>query len=162
MPKCAGIKRDGGRCAAVVTGEQDYCYAHDPARAEERSRNASRAAAAKHGPIGKELREVRDLILELLGLTLQDGALCSRTRCHLQGIVQLLQCYLRAAELEMRATEEPLKSDLDLKSLKAQVLDRIETLEERERERRELLAGLVPLAEGHGRDAADVRALLRG
>jgi hypothetical protein len=40
--------------------------------------------------------------------------------------VQLLQCYLRAAELEMRATEEPLKSDLDVAVLKAQVLGRIE------------------------------------
>jgi hypothetical protein len=28
--------------------------------------------------------------------------------------VQLLQCYLRAAVLEMRAAEEPLRSDLDV------------------------------------------------
>jgi hypothetical protein len=35
--------------------------------------------------------------------------------------VQLLLCYLRAAELEMRAAEEPLKSDLDVKGLKSQV-----------------------------------------
>jgi hypothetical protein len=48
------------------------------------------------------------------------------------------------AELEMRAAEEPLKSDLDVKGLKAQVLDRIEELEEREREREELFAELVP------------------
>jgi hypothetical protein len=31
----------------------------------------------------------------------------------------------------MRAAEEPLKSDLDVKGLKAQVLERIEVLEER-------------------------------
>ena len=47
--------------------------------------------------------------------------------------MQLLQCYLRAAELEMRAAEEPLKSDLDVAGLKAQVLGRIEELEARER-----------------------------
>jgi hypothetical protein len=33
----------------------------------------------------------------------------------LQNVVQLLQCYLGAGELEMRATEEPLRSDLDAK-----------------------------------------------
>jgi hypothetical protein len=42
-----------------------------------------------------------------------------------------------AAELEMRAAEEPLKTDLDVKGLKAQVLERIEQLEAREREREE-------------------------
>ena len=62
----------------------------------------------------------------------------------------LLQCYLRDAELEMRAAEEPLKSDLDVKGLKAQVLDRIEELEERERKREELFAELVPAMEARG------------
>jgi hypothetical protein len=37
----------------------------------------------------------------------------------------LLQCYLRAAELEMRAAEEPLRSDLDVEGIEAQVLRRI-------------------------------------
>jgi hypothetical protein len=47
-------------------------------------------------------------------------------RKRLTEIVQLLQCYLRAAELEMRAAEEPLRSDLDVAVLKAQVLGRLE------------------------------------
>jgi hypothetical protein len=38
----------------------------------------------------------------------------------------LLQCYFMAAELEIRAAEEPLRSDLDVKGIKAQVLRRIE------------------------------------
>ncbi len=54
--------------------------------------------------------------------------------------MQLLQCFLRAVELEMRAAEEPLRSDLDVKGLKAQVLGRLDELEEREREKEELLA----------------------
>jgi hypothetical protein len=58
----------------------------------------------------------------------------------MQNVVQLLQCYLRAAELEMRAAEEPLTSNLDVKGLKAQVLRRIDELEEREREREEMLS----------------------
>jgi hypothetical protein len=39
-----------------------------------------------------------------------------------------------------------LRSDLEVKGIKAQVLARIEALEEREREKEELLAELVPAA----------------
>ena len=105
--------------------------------------SASRAATAKHSSVARELREIRDLIWELLGLTIADR-LPHRARRELQTIVQLLQCYLRAAELEMRAAEEPLRSDLDAAGLKVQVLGRIEELEAREREREEMLAELVP------------------
>jgi hypothetical protein len=47
MPQCAGIKRDGGRCAVVVGPGQSHCYAHDPTRAEERRRNASRGGRTR-------------------------------------------------------------------------------------------------------------------
>ncbi len=85
-----------------------------------------------------------------------------RVRKELQNFVQLLQYFLRAAELEMRAAEEPLKSDLDVKGLKAQVLTRIEELEEREREREELLAELVPTMEGRGYDTGALKAVVGG
>jgi DNA mismatch repair protein MutL len=74
----------------------------------------------------------------------------------------LLLCYLRAAELEMRAAEEPLRSDLDVAGLKAQVLGRIEELEAREREREGLLAGLVPAMEAMGFDTGPVKAIMGG
>ena len=77
-----------------------------------------------------------------------------------RSVVQLLQCYLRAAELEMRAAEEPLKADLDVKGLRATVLERIEVLEEREREREELLAELIPAMEAGGYDTGTVKAVM--
>ena len=52
-------------------------------------------------------------------------------------VVQIFQCYFSAAELEIRAAEEPLRSDLDAAGLKPQVLGRIEELEARERVREE-------------------------
>jgi hypothetical protein len=76
--------------------------------------------------------------------------------------VQLLQCYLRAAELEMRAAEEPLRSDLDVAGLEAQVLGRLEELEAREREREELLSELVPAREERGYDAETLKAMMGG
>ena len=69
---------------------------------------------------------------------------------------------MRAVELEMRAAEEPLRSDLDVQGLRAQVLARIEELEEREREKEELLAQVDVLTEEHGLDAGPLKAVLGG
>jgi hypothetical protein len=69
--------------------------------------SASRAVTLKLGSVGKELREVR----ELLGVLLSDN-LPVRIRKELQSVVQLLKCYLRAAE-------EPLRENLDVAGLKA-------------------------------------------
>jgi hypothetical protein len=81
-----------------------------------------------------------------------------RARRELQNVVQLLQCYLRAAELGMQVAEEPLRSDLDATGFRAQVLGRIEELEEREREKEELLAGAAAVAEEHGLDVGALKA----
>jgi hypothetical protein len=61
----------------------------------------------------------------------------------------------------MRGTEEPLRSDLDVKGLKSQVLGRIEELEAREREREVLLAEPVPIIEARGYDTEAVKTMLR-
>jgi hypothetical protein len=62
----------------------------------------------------------------------------------------------------VRAAEAPLKSDLDVRGLKVQVLRRIEILEEQEREKEELLARMDAVAEEHGLDAGPLKALLGG
>jgi len=138
-----------------------WCWNHDPARAEERRRNASRAATAKHSSVTRELKEVRELIWELLELSVTER-LSTGVRKRLTEIIQLLQCYLRAVELEMRAVEEPLRSDLDVAGLRAQVLGRIAELEKLERERNEMLAELVPAMESRGYDTGAVRAVMDG
>ena len=74
-------------------------------------------------------------------------------RKEFQSVVQLLQCYLRVAKLEMRVAEVPLK---------ARVLERIEVLEEREREREQLLAQLILAMEVQGYDTAAVKAVMGG
>lgn len=161
MVVCGGTKRDGEPCPTVVPTDQRYCYHHDPSRAEERRRNASRAASAKHSSVAHELRDIRGLIWELLQVLLSDR-LPPRVKKELQNVVQLLQCCLRAVELEMRASEEPLEADLDVKGLRAQVLERIEALEEQEHERERLLEKLVPAIEARGHDLEAVKAVLSG
>jgi hypothetical protein len=102
---------------------------------------------------------LREFIWELLGVLISDQ-LPLRVKRELQNVVQLLQCYLRAAELEMRAAEEPLKADLDVKGLRSQVIQRIEVLEAQERERQELLSELVPMMESRGYDTQAVMAVM--
>ena len=161
MATCQGTRRDGTPCTASPIPGERYCYHHHPDYAEARKESATRAATLKHSSIGKELREIRELVWELLGVLLSDQ-LPVRVRRELQNVVQLLQCYLRAAELEMRVAEEPMKTDLDVAGLKAQVMERIEVLEERERERQELLAEVVPLMESRGYDTQAMKAVMGG
>ena len=55
MSTCAGIKRDGGRCTLPADASSGMCWLHDPARADQRRRHASKAARSKGN------REVADL-----------------------------------------------------------------------------------------------------
>ena len=67
MARCAGIKRDGGRCTTVVEPSYTHCYQHDPDRAEERRRNASRAARSKPSrEIVGVKAQLRDLARDVL------------------------------------------------------------------------------------------------
>jgi hypothetical protein len=47
MPRCAGKKEDGSPCERIVGASHSYCYSHDPERAAERRRNASRGGRSK-------------------------------------------------------------------------------------------------------------------
>ena len=74
MTRCAGIKRDGGRCAVVVGPGQSHCYAHDPERAKERKRNASRGGKSKgHGELGELKKQIKDLAAKVLDGTADRG-----------------------------------------------------------------------------------------
>jgi hypothetical protein len=39
MPRCVATKHDGTPCERIVGAAQEYCYSHDPNRADERHRN---------------------------------------------------------------------------------------------------------------------------
>jgi hypothetical protein len=47
MPRCAAKKEDGSPCERIVGASQPYCYSHEPVRAAERRRNASRGGRSK-------------------------------------------------------------------------------------------------------------------
>jgi hypothetical protein len=68
MPRCSHTYTDSSQCKRIVSAEQSYCYSHDPARSEERKRNAARGGKAKaSGEIGRvkaNLQALADATLE--------------------------------------------------------------------------------------------------
>ena len=65
MARCQGIKRDGGRCTLSVPPGVQWCFNHDPALADERRRNASRAGKSGRGRGPGEITEIKDLLKDL-------------------------------------------------------------------------------------------------
>ena len=121
MPRCAGIKRDGGQCTTIVKPPQTHCYQHDPARAEERSRNATKAARSKPS---RELAGIKQRLSDLAEDVLegrQDKGVAAVAS-------QVLNVYLRAVSVELKAREQ-LELTERLEALE-------EALEQRKGERR--------------------------
>ena len=112
MPQCAGIKRDGGRCAVVVGAGRSHCYAHDPGRAEERRRNASRGGRAKGagGELADLKKQIKDLAADVLDGTADRGRAAVAN--------QLYNTLVRAIEQERKLREL------------GEIAERLEALEE--------------------------------
>jgi len=95
---CAGITRAGGRCTVAVSGAQEFCHLHDPARADARQRAASKAARSK------PKREIASLKAELRAVI--DGVLDGSIE---RGVgscaAQLYNVLLRAVEVERKVRE---------------------------------------------------------
>ena len=62
--QCAGITREGRRCARSAEGPNGYCWLHDPTHSEERRRAASRAGKAKGNREVATLKEEIKAVIE--------------------------------------------------------------------------------------------------
>ena len=113
MARCAASKPDGSPCQRIVDASQTYCFAHDPKRAAERARNASKAARSKPS---RELSDVKKRLRQLA----EDVMTGSADRGDAAVAGQLLGTYLRALSVEIK-----LKEVLELE-------ERIAALEEAE------------------------------
>jgi len=98
MARCAGIKRDGGRCTVVVGPVHTHCYAHDPHRSEERRRNASRGGKSKGtGELAYLKKQVKDLASDVLEGKVDKGRAAVAN--------QLYNTLIRAIEQERKMRE---------------------------------------------------------
>ena len=98
MAQCSGIKRDGGRCTVVVGPEQAHCYQHDPDRADERRRHASRGGKSKGtGELPDLKRQLKDLAADVLKGDVETPRAAVAN--------QLLNTVIRAIEQERKQRE---------------------------------------------------------
>ena len=97
-PVCSAIKWDGTRCTQSVGSGEHYCHHHDPARASERSRAASKAGKSKPS---RELQSLKDQLQDLTDRTLDGGLEPKRAAV----AVQALNVKIRALDLEKRWKE---------------------------------------------------------
>src|SRR5215218_7456981 len=106
MAPCAGTTRAGKLCAAAPIPGERWCFNHHPGHAEERRRNASRAATIGNSKVGAEIKGVRLMVRGLVETTFS-GDLHPTVKKRLSEIVGLLQVYSRLAELEMATGDVP-------------------------------------------------------
>lgn len=99
MPQCQGIKRDGGRCTVVVGPSQTHCYQHDPRRAEDRRRNASKGGKSKGNPKLTRLdRQLEDLASDALEGKVERGVAAV--------VNQIINTRVRLLEVERKIKEQ--------------------------------------------------------
>jgi hypothetical protein len=106
MARCPSIKPNGERCRAEAIPGAEWCYSHDPERAEERRLNASkggkrggRGRPARPGAEG--LQDIRDLLKSLTDDILSGDV----ERATAIAANQLLNTALRAIEVERKWRE---------------------------------------------------------
>jgi hypothetical protein len=109
--QCGFLKQNGDRCRGTVRQGDAYCWAHD-ARYEE-ARRRGQARGGKNKP-SKELQEVKAR-LSALAQDVLEGNVDRGTGAV---VSQILNVYLRAIDVELKATEQ------------LQLIERLEILEQ--------------------------------
>ncbi len=112
MSCCAFIKAGGERCKARAMSGSSYCYNHEPGKAGERKRNASRGGNTGgrgrpgHGEVARLRRQLKDLTARVVDGELETsrGAVAN----------QLIGTQVRLLEFERRLKEtEELEERLE-------------------------------------------------
>jgi septal ring factor EnvC (AmiA/AmiB activator) len=107
MPRCAGKKEDGSPCERIVGASHSYCYSHDPKRAAERRRNASRGGRSKANvEIAGLKAQLKKLAADVLSGEVERGAATA--------VNQIINSQARLLELERKIKEtEELEARLE-------------------------------------------------
>src|ERR687896_380995 len=95
MPRCAGKKEDGSPCERIVGASHSYCYSHDPERAAERRRNASRGGRSKANAEIAELKaQLRKLAADVISGEVELGRKIKETE-ELEARLEALEAVLK-------------------------------------------------------------------
>ena len=107
MARCVGSKPDNSPCERIVPGSQTLCFSHDPRRAAERRRSASRGGrSGGRGRGSGELAEIKALLSELTNRVLGGEGVEALETGRAAVANQILGTRLRAVELERKVREQ--------------------------------------------------------
>jgi hypothetical protein len=102
MSICVATKRDGTPCTLSAQPGNEYCWAHDPANAEQRTKAASKAGRSKTP--NAEIAEVKALIRTYMD-DVVDGSL-EKGRGSVAATLAGVLCRFIEVERKVRETEE--------------------------------------------------------
>jgi hypothetical protein len=107
MPRCAGRKENGSPCQRKLRTSHTHCYSHDPKRASERRRNASRGGRSKaNAEITGLKAQLKKLAADVLSSEVDRGAATA--------VNQIINSQVRLLELERKIKEtEELEARLE-------------------------------------------------
>jgi hypothetical protein len=98
-----GITQGGERCKRIAIDGSDYCYAHHPEHADDRTRAARKGG--KRGGRGRPVAELGALRVE--NAEIRERLLEGKLRPGVAGVaVQSLNCDIRAVGATLRAREQ--------------------------------------------------------
>jgi hypothetical protein len=103
LARCAAIKPNGERCKVEAIPDAEWCWSHHPDYEEARRRRASRGG--KRGGRGRpqaELSTIKERLSELADDVLEGKV--DKGAAAVAG--QLLNTYLRAISVELKAREQ--------------------------------------------------------
>jgi hypothetical protein len=102
MSLCSGIRADGGRCKAQAMRGSEWCINHDPDRADERRRRASKGG--RRGGRGRPQTEI-NAAKERLWQLAEDALAGEVDRSTAAVVSQILNVYLKACAVGLDAQE---------------------------------------------------------
>jgi hypothetical protein len=115
MARCSGIRADGGRCGAQAIRNTEFCMNHHPDYEDARRRRNSKGG--KRGGRGRPQAELANIKQRLSDLA--DEVLEGRVDKGAAAVAgQLLNTYLRAVAVELKAREQ------------LELIERLEALEQ--------------------------------
>ena len=125
-PRCSAITRSGGRCSASAQEGSQWCWNHDPARAEERRKNASAGGHARSRRDPHELEQIKKQI-EVVTAGVLRGGTDKATQVVDRGtgavVLQGLNTLLRAIEVQRKLDkQQELEEQVD------ELLERLEQM----------------------------------
>jgi hypothetical protein len=107
LAKCSGITQAGTACRGIPIGDSQWCYVHHPDRVEERRRHGSKGG--RRGGRGRpqaELGDIKQRLSELADAVLSDDADKRVDKGVAAVASQVLNVYLRAVSVELKAREQ--------------------------------------------------------